>query len=116
MNVHRMDSHGGWLATASEVVHFALAVDNFEFPPDLLQAATLATMTTPSAVNAGYACGWAVNANNHWSHTGGLPGTRTIFVRTSHYRTWAALCNTRDANDDMGQELDQLMWDLEPMI
>ncbi len=116
MNVTRMDAHGGWLATASELVHFALAVDNFEFPPDLLQAASLTTMTTPSAVNAGYACGWAVNAANNWWHTGGLPGTRTIMVRTSGYRAWAALCNTRHNNDAMGGELDQLMWDLEPML
>lgn len=116
MNVSRMDSHGGWLATASEVVHFALAVDNFDFPADLLQASTLTTMTTASSVNPGYACGWSVNASNNWWHTGGLPGTRTILVRTSGYRAWAALCNTRDDDDEMGAELDSLMWELEPML
>lgn len=116
MNVTRMDAHGGWLATASELVHFALAVDNFEFPADLLQPATLTTMTTPSAVNPGYACGWAVNANDNWWHTGGLPGTRTIMVRTANYRAWAALCNTRHANEAMGRDLDRLMWDLDAMI
>ncbi len=116
MNVRRMDAHGGWLATASELVHFALAVDNFDFPPDLLQPATIDTMATASTANTGYACGWSVNASNNWWHTGGLPGTRTILVRTSGYRSWAALCNTRHTNDDMGGDLDQLMWDLEPMV
>lgn len=116
MNVRRMDAHGGWLATASELVHFALAVDNFEFPADLLQPESLNTMTTPSDVNQGYACGWSVNASNNWWHTGGLPGTRTILVRTSHYQSWAALCNTRHTNDSMGGDLDQLMWELAELI
>ena len=29
MNVKRMDSHGGWIATASDLVQFATHVDGF---------------------------------------------------------------------------------------
>lgn len=111
MNVRRMDSHGGWLATATDLVKFAVHVDGFPTKPDILQPATLRTMTTPSAVAPGYAKGWSVNKYHNWWHSGSLPGTTTIMVRTSGQFCWAALANTRGPGDT-GGDLDRLVWDM----
>jgi CubicO group peptidase (beta-lactamase class C family) len=82
-NIQRMDSHGGWVATAKDLAALLVKVDGYPDKADILQAATLATMTTPSTANANYACGWAVNTANNWSHIGSLPGTETEIIRTS---------------------------------
>jgi CubicO group peptidase (beta-lactamase class C family) len=113
MNVHRMDSHGGWIATAYDIVRFLTHVDGTS-PRQLLGSATQAMMSTPSAINAGYARGWASNkAGNYW-HTGLLPGTTTIAVRTRSRFCWAALCNAGGpgSGSDFTGQLDRLVWDM----
>ena len=104
--VTRMDSHGGWLATATDLVRFAVRVDGFATVPDILAAGTIAEMTTPSAANANYAKGWAVNDLNNWWHNGKLAGTESILVRTSGGFCWAALANGN------GIDLDAMVWDM----
>ena len=111
MNVRRMDSHGGWLATPTDLVRFLVRVDDFPTKPDILKPATIATMTTPSAVSVNYAKGWCVNKYNNWWHSGSLPGTTTIMVRTAQQFCWAALTNTRGPGDT-GGDLDRLVWDM----
>src|SRR5262249_37060823 len=37
MNVTRMDSHGGWIARAADLVQFLMRVDGFGVPPDILK-------------------------------------------------------------------------------
>ncbi len=111
MNIARMDSHGGWLATASDLMRFLVKVDGFTVKPDILQSATETLMTTPSAGNSTYACGWAVNKEGNWWHTGSLPGTVTEQVRTGKGFNWAILCNTRVwTTDQIFTDLDQLLW------
>ena len=105
MNVRRMDSHGGWLATASDLVRFATHLD-------MLRPRSIAEMTTGTAANAGYACGWAVNKAPNWWHTGSLPGTTSILVRTASGFCWAALLNNREASVDTGGALDRMMWEM----
>jgi len=108
MNVTRMDSHGGWIARASDLVQFAMHVDGFPNPPDILRAETIKTMTTPTAANPGYACGWAVNKVPNWWHAGSLPGTSSLMVRTASGLCWAALTNVRAKG--MDASMDQMMW------
>jgi CubicO group peptidase (beta-lactamase class C family) len=106
MNVTRMDSHGGWLATPTDLVNFALHVDGFKTTPSILNPDSVKTMTTGSPANAGYACGWCVNRIPNWWHSGSLPGTLTIMVRTTSGLCWAAFTNTRS----QGMNLDNMMW------
>ena len=40
LDPQRMDSHGGWIASPSDLVSFALHVDRFPSPPDILRGAT----------------------------------------------------------------------------
>jgi CubicO group peptidase (beta-lactamase class C family) len=106
MNVTRMDSHGGWLATPGDMVRFAEHVDGFQTTPNILRAETVKTMTTGTQANPHYACGWCVNQIPNWWHTGSLPGTLTVMVRTGSGLCWAAFTNTRVE----GIDLDAMMW------
>lgn len=108
MNIRRMDAHGGWSGTPTDLVKFAFHVDGFDNMPDILRADTIKTMTTPSSVHANYACGWVVNKVPNWWHNGSIPGVTTILVRTASGLCWAAFANTRAAGIAKG--IDELMW------
>jgi CubicO group peptidase (beta-lactamase class C family) len=108
MNVRRMDSHGGWIATPSDLVNFAMRVDGFSYTPNILEPATIDTMTTATGVKPDYAKGWMVNTLDNWWHDGSLPGTTSIMVRTSSGLCWAALANTRTK----GIDLDPMLWEM----
>lgn len=112
MNVARMDSHGGWIASAPDLVRLLNHVDGFSGARDILSRRSIASMTRPGPRSPNYARGWSVNRQNNWWHTGGLPGTTSIMVRTFHGFTWAALTNTRIPRSNMTLQLDRLMWDL----
>lgn len=111
-NVRRMDSHGGWLATARDIARFATYFDQSDSASHLLSAATIRSMVAPSAANPRYARGWIVDGKGTWSHDGSLPGTTALVVRTAGGLCWAALANTRQLRSKMGGALDRLMWTL----
>src|SRR5262249_26583046 len=75
LDPQRMDSHGGWIASPSDLVTFALHVDGFPSPPDILRGTTEKDMVTATSANSSYAKGWAVNRLGNWWHGGGMPGT-----------------------------------------
>lgn len=102
MNLARMDSNGGWIATAGDLVRFASQL------PKLLNENSIRTMTT--AISANYARGWSVNKVPNWWHTGSLPGTSTIMVHASKGMCWAGLMNGRKKGISLA--LDKLMWRL----
>jgi len=116
MNVTRMDSHGGWIASPADVVQFAMHVGGFANPASIIKPETIALMTVPSIANPRYAKGWAVNpVNGSWSHTGSLPGTKTNMVRVKSGFCWAAFANSRDtiiSKSFMHRDLDQLLWSM----
>jgi len=110
MNLNAMDAHGGWIATARDLVTLLNAIDGFATKPDILSAASINIMTAPAATSAGYAKGWQVNALNNWWHSGALPGTATIMARTSGQYTWAVLLNRRGVNNAFWAAFDNLPW------
>jgi CubicO group peptidase (beta-lactamase class C family) len=120
MNVARMDSHGGWIATPTDLVRFLNHVTGFSNTPGLLKPETIRIMTTPSPAYsqsspAKYARGWMVRNDGlgNWWHNGSLPGTTTIMVRTSTGLCWAALANTRtEPSNVINSALDEMMWDM----
>ena len=95
MQVTRMDSHGGWISTAIDLLRFLRAVDGLNAKPDLLSAASVKRMTTGSAARASYACGWSVDGAGNWDHNGALPGTLSMLRRRANGVGQAALVNTR---------------------
>jgi len=50
------------------------------------------------------------NGAGNWWHSGSLPGTTSIMVRTPAGMCWSALCNTRtEPSDQIDTALDQMM-------
>jgi CubicO group peptidase (beta-lactamase class C family) len=103
-----MDSHGGWIGSAVDLVRFGAAF-NDPGKCKILGAKSIALMFArpeldSSSSEVWYGCGWDVRALkrpgavNTW-HTGSLPGTSTLLVRRFDGKTWAVLFNMRDAPD-----------------
>ena len=111
-NINAMDAHGGWIASARDMLKLMVAVDGFSTKPDILKAATITTMVTPSANIANYAKGWQVNSFNNWWHTGALDGVASELVRSSGGYTWMIILNKRiiTAGSNFFSDLDNLGW------
>ncbi len=109
-NITRMDAHGGWISTATDMARLLVRFDGFNNKPDILSSSSINTLTMPTAASQDYACGIAVNSSNNWWHTGSLPGTATEFVRASNGFCWVILCNTRNNAGSFTTALDQLIW------
>jgi CubicO group peptidase (beta-lactamase class C family) len=113
MNIQRMDSAGGWIASPSDLVKFLILVGGFSTTPNVLTPETIKTMTAPCDLNKNCARGWDVNKVGNWWHTGDLPGTATIVMRTSSGFCWAALTNTRrPPTNVMSTALNKMVWDM----
>jgi CubicO group peptidase (beta-lactamase class C family) len=119
INITRMDSDDGWIASSTQLVQFLNHVAGAPGIPALLKPATIQTMTTPAPAYppgpARYARGWMVRDNGagSWWHNGSLPGSTTIMVRTSTGLCWAALTNTRtQPSNEIDTALDQMMWNM----
>jgi N-acyl-D-amino-acid deacylase len=108
-NLEGYEAHGGWIASAVDLVKFASAFDNPAKSP-LLQANTIAAMFARPEGRAGldesgqpssfyYGCGWSVRPvgtdgkANTW-HGGYIAGTEAFLVRRSDGLNWAVLFNT----------------------
>lgn len=105
-----MDAHGGWIASAPDLVRFAAAFDVPDACP-LFGAGRLRTMFARPPGSAGYeadgqpraayyACGWNVrpveSGMNTW-HGGALDGTAAWLVRRADRIHWAVVFNTMQA-------------------
>lgn len=116
MQISRMDSHGGWVATSIDLLRFLRKVDGFTPPADLLTAASVARMTTGCAANPKVALGWGVDGLGNWNHNGALPGTLSLLKRYANGIGQAALVNTRQPNTGAGNFQDVMMGDFYRMI
>ena len=112
-NLEAMGAHGGWIATARDLLRLLSAVDGFGTRPDILSSATLNTMTTVSNQNGTYAKGWSINQFGNWWHTGALDGSASIWVRSSGGYLWAFITNKRIIDSQANQfwsDFDDLPW------
>jgi CubicO group peptidase (beta-lactamase class C family) len=119
LNVTRMDSNAGWIASSTQLVQFLNHVAGAPGIPALLKPATIQAMTIPAPAYpqgpARYARGWMVSNSGagNWWHNGSLPGSTTIMVRTPTGMCWAALTNTRtQPSNEIDTALDQMMWNM----
>jgi CubicO group peptidase (beta-lactamase class C family) len=118
MRVH--GANGGWIASAVDLVRWASA---FDPAGPVLNATSLSRVFgAPGGIGANpdgwyYGLGWAVRpvstggtGRNTW-HTGSLPGTYTLLVRTYHGRSWSVLFNQRDDASGLSYgDIDPLIW------
>lgn len=101
-NLEAMDAHGGWVASATDLVRFVVSLDTF------LDAKSRALMVErPSGLEkeaSYYGLGWFIRPigtdgkSNLW-HGGSLPGTSTLLVRRHDGLAWAALFNDRSRGE-----------------
>ncbi len=102
LNVTRMDSHGGWIASPIDLVRFLARVDGKPAKPDIVSAASHTTMITAAHVKDGsgedpdYAFGWV--ANPQW-HNGDLEGTISMLRVLGNGFEYAAIANFRPGTD-----------------
>ena len=109
-HLEAMEAHGGWIASAVDLVRFAAALDDPAHSP-LLRRETFDLLYSPPAPPASrqadgalaasyYAAGWSVRPTgkngraNYW-HNGSLPGTSTLLVRRHDGLSWAVCFNQR---------------------
>jgi N-acyl-D-amino-acid deacylase len=113
--IETMDANGGWIASAVDLVRFAVAFDEPKKCP-VLSAASMHTMLAPPPGPVGhgprgnpkesyYGCGWDVrpvpgqpDKYTKW-HGGGLAGSSTLLVCRADGINWAVLFNS-DAGKD----------------
>jgi CubicO group peptidase (beta-lactamase class C family) len=99
-HLNAMDAHGGWIASAIDLVRFAREFDKPSTSRMLSKKSIAATFARPEMRKepAYYGLGWSVRPvgkkgkANTW-HTGGLPGTSTLLVRRHDGLNWAVLFN-----------------------
>jgi CubicO group peptidase (beta-lactamase class C family) len=123
--VETMDSYGGWIGAPIDYLRFVLAIDGRRGPA-LLNAETLAEMNAPSGLREGktgddanadgvsYGLGIRVRRVRNGAnlfHTGSIPGTSTLAVRTADGFAWVVAFNSRpqERNGFRG-EVDRGLW------
>jgi CubicO group peptidase (beta-lactamase class C family) len=111
LNVARMDSALGWLASPGDLVRFMINLEGTARTPGILKPETVAAMTTPSAVNPSFARGWNIAGSNR-GHVGILPGTSAIMVRMGSGLCFAALANSYDRQHDSVHGLDKAVHEM----
>jgi N-acyl-D-amino-acid deacylase len=111
-NLEGYEAHGGWVASAVDLVRFAAAFDDPARSPLLGAAAAHAMWERPAGAAgheadgspkaAFYGLGWNVRPAgagvNAW-HSGLISGTSTLLVRRHDGLSWAVLFNTDRAAD-----------------
>jgi D-alanyl-D-alanine carboxypeptidase len=117
--LRRMDSHGGWIASAADYVRFLLAIDNSIVPPDVLSAASVTAMRARSMALGGndYGHGVSTNGTNVW-HNGALPGSRSVMWSGTGGDAWCVICTggpppgskSKKKGDALLAALDKMMW------
>jgi len=116
-----MDAHGGWIASANDLVRFADALQARGRRPAFLKPETLATMIARpepplwEGSRQWYGLGWGVvpaGRSANIFHNGAMPGTASILVSTHHNYTWAAVFNQMPASlNSFMIDLDRGLWE-----
>lgn len=118
-HLEAMDSHGGWIASAVDLVKFASIARGEKLGDTLVlksesirimfasphENSALTALVKGPMSPAHYGCGWSVRVIgkkppriNTW-HNGGLAGTSTLLVRRHDGLDWAVLFNSDFAAD-----------------
>jgi len=108
------DASGGWVSSTIDLLRFLGGVDGRANRPDILRPELVAQMTGsgPDQCAGGacyYAFGWwvrPIQGDANWWHTGTLPGTTSILVRTYNNVSWVGLFNSRSLTANLEAEVD----------
>jgi CubicO group peptidase (beta-lactamase class C family) len=108
-DIETLGGAGGWLATAPDLMRLLLAVDGFDYNPDLLDYESVQFMTDQ---NNDYApVGWKTTLlDGNWIRTGSFSGTAGIMKRQPDGISWVVLLNSSTWNGpDITSYINRLM-------
>jgi N-acyl-D-amino-acid deacylase len=105
-----MDAHGGWIASAEDIVRFAMSLDAIGTTSPFRKRETWEILQAPPPgppghdaggrpLPASYGCGFFVRRRNgraSLSHGGSLPGTTTYLWKRADGVSWAVFFNQRE--------------------
>ncbi len=92
-DIRTLGAAGGWIASATDLLKFLLAIDGMPYPEDILTPESIEIMTTP--VRPGFQpLGWRGASSDRWVRTGTLSGTSTLMVRRSDGISYVVLFNS----------------------
>lgn len=111
-NMEEMDGNGRWIASAEDLVNFALAVKNNTI---LNQATYNIMVTVPNIPNTSYAKGWGVASDGVWNQ-GSQPGTVSEIQNATNGYSWALIVNKRSLNNDIYNDLSNIGWNVQQYI
>ena len=94
MDVYRMDSHGGWIASASDLARFIAHTNRIDIQPDIIDKKWL------EQTYFGF---------ENWSHTGSLPGTATVLTRMNDEFSFVFLTNKRSWDNNFFGDISKAM-------
>jgi CubicO group peptidase (beta-lactamase class C family) len=104
MPVARMDAHGGWVATPTELLRLTVRLDGFSNKPDILGSAAMTELADREGAWKGYGEGWFLGSSRR-DHNGCFDGSIGVLVRRDDGISFAALVNTRPPDDGCGGTL-----------
>lgn len=87
-SIEAMDSHGGWISSAPDLVRFMAALDFDITTTDILKENTIKEMVSPhpkvEVDSTYYGMGWHILQKDNdliWYHMGDLPGTTAFILK-----------------------------------
>lgn len=112
--LENMDSHGGWIASAEDMVRFIMSLDDIGKTSPFKKRETFHSMLEPAPgapghdeagnpLEASYACGFRIMRGKDgtgFTHAGNLPGTSTLLMRRADGWCWALFLNQRPLATD----------------
>jgi len=116
-----MDSYGGWIASAIDLMGFVTVVDGLSNRPDILKPETIEKMVTrPEPLlwegsKYYYGMGWYVTPmrnDANWWHRSLIPGSSVSFIiRSYNDIAWVALFNSQPKDrEGFNKDLDKSLW------
>ena len=110
-NIEALSSAGGWIASASGLLQFMLAIDGFPEQPDILSKKSIQTMITPDK-NGNSLIGWrGSDGKGTWWRTGTLSGTSALIMRQSNKVNWVVLLNSSsDKRNSIHRDISRTMF------
>jgi len=109
-NIEAMDSHGGWLASTTDLAKILVASAGWGTQRDLISPQTYEAMVAPGATNKNYGLGWCVNPEGNRWHTGSLIGASAMMVQLKNGLGGVVLFNGNPLTGEYFQSLDKMMW------
>ncbi len=122
-SIPTLDAHGGWIASAADLLRFTTLFDGRAARRDLINRQSISlvharpTFAPPvSEAPNYYGLGWSFREREdgqfrNWFHSGSLPGTMAMLIRSDNGITWAALFNLRPKDSGNAfKDLDATMW------